>query len=200
MASCLEVPRLFGGMPLPPTGPPWAETCVHAIDAINVSARVSDKPDMLSPDQKLYGGALFPRLLPFLKTGFHHVKRALKSEPKAQARFFLNSGSNHPRDWVACVRSPVVHQRCYSGASAGSLCWGGACAMGQEHPITCAKNVGGADTGEVWYVPASMPSGASPGPAQPSPVTSRALPGPSNLSPVPSKTSRGRQTCHLCRQ
>ena len=78
--------------------PLWAEVCVHANDAINVSARVSDKPDMFSPYQKLYGRAPFPRLLPFLKPGFHHVKRALKSERKAQACFFLNSGSNHPRD------------------------------------------------------------------------------------------------------
>ena len=98
MASCLEAPRLFGGVPLPPTGPVWAEACVHASDAINVSARVSDKPGMLSLYQTLYGRAPFPRLLPFLKPGFHHVKRALKSEPKAQVCFFLNSGSNYPRD------------------------------------------------------------------------------------------------------
>ena len=85
MASCLEAPRLFGGVHLQPTGPLWAEACVQASDAINMSTRVSDKPDMLSPYQKLYGRAPFPRLLPFLKPGFHHVKRALKSEPKAQA-------------------------------------------------------------------------------------------------------------------
>ena len=42
MESCLEAPHLFGGVPLPPTGPLWAEACVHASDAINVSARVSD--------------------------------------------------------------------------------------------------------------------------------------------------------------
>ena len=56
---------------------------MHASDAINVSARVSDKPGMLLPYLKLDGRAPFPRLLPFPKPGFHHVKRALKSEPKA---------------------------------------------------------------------------------------------------------------------
>ena len=55
MATCLEALRLFGGVPLPPTGPLWAEACVHASDAINVSARMSDKPGVLSPYQKLYG-------------------------------------------------------------------------------------------------------------------------------------------------
>ena len=78
---------------------------MHASDAINVSARVSDRPGMLSPYQKLYGRAPFPRLLPFLKPGFYHVKRTLKSEPKAQVCFFLNSGNTHPSDCckVFCV-------------------------------------------------------------------------------------------------
>ena len=97
MASCLEALRSFGGVPLPPTGHLWAEACVHASDAINMSARVSDKPDMLSPYKKVYGRAPFPRLLPCLKPGFHHVKTALKSEPKVQACFFWNSGSHHQR-------------------------------------------------------------------------------------------------------
>ena len=55
IASCLEAPRLFGGVPLPPTGPLWAEAYVHASDAVNVSVRVRDKPDVLSPYPKLYG-------------------------------------------------------------------------------------------------------------------------------------------------
>ena len=46
---------------------------------------------------------------------------------------------------VACVRPPVVHPRCYMGASAGSLCGVAACVMGQEHPITWAEIAGGAD-------------------------------------------------------
>ena len=108
MASCLEAPRLFGAVPLPPTDSLWAEACVHASDASNVSARVSDRPGMLSPYQKLYGRAPLPRLLPFLKPGFHHVKRTLKSEPKAQVCFFLNSGSNHPRD---CCKVLLVSGR-----------------------------------------------------------------------------------------
>ena len=83
---------------------------MSASDAINVSTKVSVKLDMLSPFLKLCGRAPIPRLLPFLKPGFHHVKRALESEPKKQACFFLSSGSNHPRDscmvlYVFCCRS-----------------------------------------------------------------------------------------------
>ena len=55
MASCLEAPRLFSGVPLRPTGPLWAEACVHASDAMQVSAGVRDGPDVLSPYQQLHG-------------------------------------------------------------------------------------------------------------------------------------------------
>ena len=69
--------------PLPPTGPPWAETCLYVSDVISISGRadraclcgsmpqyythasdvttsnmpwsVRDKPNMLSPYQKRYG-------------------------------------------------------------------------------------------------------------------------------------------------
>ena len=78
MASCMEASSLLRGVPLPSTGP----LCVHESDAINVSVRVSDKPDTLSPFRKLYGRAPSPRLLPFPKPGFHHLKRALESEMK----------------------------------------------------------------------------------------------------------------------
>ena len=65
---------------------------------MTVTARVRDKPDMHSPYRKFHGRAPFARLLPFLKPGFHHVKRTLKSEPKAEACFYLNGGNNHAQD------------------------------------------------------------------------------------------------------
>ena len=55
---------------------------MYASDVINMTARVGDKPDMLPPYRKFHGRAPFARLLPFLKPGFHHVRRTLKSEPK----------------------------------------------------------------------------------------------------------------------
>ena len=98
MASCLKPPRLFGGAKLPPTGPLWAEACHYASDVTNMTARVKDKPDMLSPYRDFYGRAPFVRLLQFLKPGFRHVSRTETSKPKAQPCFYLSSGSNHAQD------------------------------------------------------------------------------------------------------
>ena len=67
--SWLEAPRLFGDARLPSTGPLWAEARNY-----DMTARVRDKPDMHSPYRKFHGRALFARLLPFLKPGFHHEK------------------------------------------------------------------------------------------------------------------------------
>ena len=144
---------------------------MHASDAINVLARVSDKPGMLSPYQKLYGRAPFPRLLPFLKPDFHHVKRALKSEPKAQVCFFFNSGSNHPRD--CCKVLLVSGRRSYTRnatwehpreAFAGLL----PAAWGKDTPSpgpSLSEAQMPPEDGEVWHEPAPMPSRTSPGPA-----------------------------------
>ena len=98
MASCLEAPRLFGDARLPPTGPLWAEAGKYASDVLNMTARVMGKPDMHSPYRKFYGRAPLARLRPFLKSVFHHVKRALKSVLKAEACFHLNGGNIHAQD------------------------------------------------------------------------------------------------------
>ena len=98
MASFLKALRLFGDARLPSTGPLWAEACKHACDVLNMKARVREKPDMHSQYRKFHGRAPFPRLLPFLKPGFHHVKRTMKSEPKAEACLYLNGGNNHWQD------------------------------------------------------------------------------------------------------
>ena len=98
MASRLEAPRLFRDAKMPPTQLLWDETCKYASDAINMTARVRDKPDMLSPYRTFNGRPPFARLLPFLKPGFHHVRRTLKSEPQAEACVYLNSGNNHSSD------------------------------------------------------------------------------------------------------
>ena len=118
MGSCLEAPRLFGGVPLPRTGPLWVEACVYACDALNVTAMVGDKPDKLSPCQKFHGKAPFPRLIPFLKPGFHQVERALKPEAKTQACFYLSGGSHHLSDCckVLLPSGQILHPECHLGA------------------------------------------------------------------------------------
>ena len=98
MAPRLEASRLFGDARMPSTQPLWAESCKYASDVINMTARIRNKPDMRSPYRKFYGRAPFARLLPFLKPGFHHVRRTLKTEPKAEACYFLDGGNHHSAD------------------------------------------------------------------------------------------------------
>lgn len=101
MATRLGAPRLIGGLPLPPIRRPWAEACTYAADVLNMTARARDKPDMLPPHHKRYCRAPFPRLLPFLKPGFHHVSRTLKSEANAQACVSFGAAAETTRQTVA---------------------------------------------------------------------------------------------------
>ena len=83
---------------MPPTQPLWAEACKYASDVVNMTASVRYKPDMHSPNRKFHGRAQFAPLLPFLKPGFCHVRRALKSGLKAEACFYLNGENHHSAD------------------------------------------------------------------------------------------------------
>lgn len=70
-----------------------------------MTAGVKDKPDMFLS----YGRASFARLLPFLKPGFHHVrKQKQKPQPKAQACFYLSSESNHAQECVKVLLSKNI--------------------------------------------------------------------------------------------
>ena len=98
MAPRLVASRLFGDAKRPPTQPLWAGACKYASGVINMTARIRDKPDMHSPQRKFHGRPPFARLLPFLKLVFQYVRGTLKSEPKAEAWFYLNGGNNHLAD------------------------------------------------------------------------------------------------------
>lgn len=67
MPCCLEVPRLFGGGPLPPTEPLCGEVRIYACVALNMTERVGGRQEQLSPCQKVHGNASFPRLLSFFE-------------------------------------------------------------------------------------------------------------------------------------
>lgn len=64
----------------------------YACNSLNMTAEVGETPDKLSPYRKVHGRA---RQIWFLNLGYHHIKRALKSETKAQACFYLSGGSHH---------------------------------------------------------------------------------------------------------
>ena len=108
VACRLEPPRLFWDPNMPLTQPLWAEACKNVSGVINMTARVRDKPDTHSPYRNFHGGRRFARLLPFLKLGFYHVRRNLKTEPKAEACFYLNGGDNH---WAGCCNILLMSWR-----------------------------------------------------------------------------------------
>ena len=176
MASRLEAPRLFRDANLPPTQPLWAEACMYASDVINMTARVGDKPDMFSPYRKFHGRAPFARLLPFLKPGFHHVRRTLKSEPKAEACFYLNGGNHHSAD--CCKILLVSGRKSYSR----DVTW--------EHP---RKPFEGLLPPEEGSSPPSSPPPSPPmlppQPPQSPPLPPPRLPPPPSLSPSPPPSS-----------
>ena len=62
----------------------------------------------LSPEGLRWGRPPFALLLPFPKPGFHHVRRILKCEPKAEACFYLNGGNNHSAD---CCKILLMSER-----------------------------------------------------------------------------------------
>ena len=166
---------------------------LHEMMRARESARVSDKPDTLSPTQKIYGRATFSLLLPFLKPGFYHVKRALNSEPKVQV-YFLSSGSNHPRDCckVLLVSGRRSYTRDVSWEHPQEVFAGlPPAALGGDSPspvpLPTAVLIPREDEG-VWYESAPIPS-RSPVPAQPSSAPSRAPPVPAQSSSAPSMTS-----------
>ena len=83
IALYLEARRLLGNASLPSTGPLWDGACKYYRDVRNPTARVKETPDVHSPYRTFFGSALAARLFPFLKPGFHHVKKTLNSDPKA---------------------------------------------------------------------------------------------------------------------
>ena len=178
MASRLEAPRLIGDAKMPPTQPLWAEACNYASDVINMTARVRDKPDMHSPYRKFHGRPPLSRLLPFLKPGFHHVRRTLKSEPKAEACFYLNGGNNHSAD---CCKILLMSGRTpYSR----DVAW--------EHPRKSFVGVPPPEGKNSPPPPSPPPSPATPEPLgdtrawfKPLPPSSPLPPQPPSPSPLP---------------
>ena len=107
--SSLEASRMIDDAKMPTTEPLWPESNGYASDVINLTARVRDKPEMYSPYSTFYRRPPFARLVPFVKSYFHHVGRTRKTETKAEACFYLN-GRNHPA--ADCSKLPLVSGRC----------------------------------------------------------------------------------------
>ena len=64
-------------------------------DALNVMARVAEKPDMTSSFEKFHGRRYRGPVLPYMMPGRRSAKRAVKSDPNGKRCFYLNSGNDH---------------------------------------------------------------------------------------------------------
>lgn len=102
-AAFLGAPRLFPSPPFPSKARSWdlirSEACAWQNDMLIISVRLKDEPSMFSPRQMFHRTVPTPRgVYLFLKPGFRHVNNTVLSGPKAELRFYLNGGNNHPSD------------------------------------------------------------------------------------------------------
>ena len=76
----------------------WPEAWAWMCDALNLMARVDEKPGMMCFFEKLLERPFRGPVLPYMMPGRHKVKRAAKSEPKGERCFYLNSGNDNASD------------------------------------------------------------------------------------------------------
>ena len=101
-AAFLEIQTMLDGGEIPPKAlnyePRWPEAWTWMCDALNLMARVDEKPGMMCSfemfHERSYRGSVFLNIMP----GRHKVKRVAKSELKGELSFSLNSGNDHASD------------------------------------------------------------------------------------------------------
>ena len=96
-SAIIQAQELYPHVQLPSTESLWAEAYRWACDSINRTAS-SANPDWKSPHEMWHGTTASLKLMPFLKPGFCKVRRANKSENKAQECFYLGPPSDCPAD------------------------------------------------------------------------------------------------------
>ena len=75
-------------------------------DALNITTRVDEKPDMMCSLEKFHGRRYKRSVLPYMMPGRRSVKRAVKSDPKGERCLHLNSGNDHATDCSKIMLSP----------------------------------------------------------------------------------------------
>ena len=79
MTSCLEFSILFIESKMPPIGPLWAEPFKYVSDVLNMTGTDQGQAGLAVTVAECQRPRAVAWLLPFLNTGFHHVKITLKS-------------------------------------------------------------------------------------------------------------------------
>ena len=110
MAAFLEFQLMFKSVEFPAKaldyGRTWPETWTWMCDALNIMARVDENPDMTSAFETFHGWRYRGLAVPHMMPGRRRVKRAVKSDPEGQHRFYLNSGNDHATDCSKIMLSP----------------------------------------------------------------------------------------------
>ena len=81
-------------------------------DALNIMARVDDNPDMACSSEKFHERRYRDLVLPNMMPGRRRVKRAVKTDPKVEPCFYLNSGNDHDSDCSKIMLSPPCTASC----------------------------------------------------------------------------------------
>ena len=97
LAACIQVPIVFPLVQLPPTESLWAEAVHWSCDALNHTATTAN-PVNESPREMWHGAAASASPHPFLRSAYCRWSRPSKSSPRAESRFFLGPGIDHPSD------------------------------------------------------------------------------------------------------
>ena len=174
-AAFLEFQTMFDGVEFPAKAlnyeRTWPEAWTWMCDALNLMARVDEKPGMMCSFEKFHGRPYRGPVLPYMMPGRHKVKRAAKSEPKGEPCFYLNSGNDHASDCSKIMLSP-------SGIASYStdVTWGyrrapfggGTAIAGSPSPakggaVSDPAQQSQAPRGfEVWYQPSTPSTGVTP--------------------------------------
>ena len=112
LASRIQAAAKYPNEVCPRGGSLWAEQAYWTCHALNCTA-TSANPGFMSPREIWFGSPPTSTPLPFLKPGFHSVKRRNKLQPKAVRCWYFGPAPNFPRDGIRimCKSGRVVATR-----------------------------------------------------------------------------------------
>ena len=88
-------------------------------DATKIMARVDEKPDMTSSFEKFHGQRFRGGVLPYMMPGRRIVQQSVKSDPKGERCFYLNSGKDHATECSKIMLSPSGTASCSTDVTWG---------------------------------------------------------------------------------
>ena len=84
----------------------WPEGWTWMCDTLNIMACVDEKPDMMYYFGTFHGRRYGGPVLPYMMPGRRSFNRTVKSDPKGERCFYLNSRNDHATDCSKIMLSP----------------------------------------------------------------------------------------------